>query len=376
MGKGGGSAPAAPDPAATAQAQGAVNKETAIAQAWLNNMNQNTPWGSLSYNQNGSSPDGTPRFESNINLSPEQQQILNNQNQQNIGLGNLANNYVGKIQDTFNKPFPGQGLAQMQNGIDYGSLGQTPQSADDFMNLANRTTDAMYSRLDPQFQKQESSLRTTLANQGIMPGSEAEKSAMGDFGQQKNDAYQQAIIAGQQQANTAFNQSLAGRQQGASELSSNANFMNNARQQGLNEQSYMRQMPINEYNALISGQQVQAPQFQASQGAGQMTPPNLQQLYQNQYQGQMNNYNSNQASNNNMMSGLFGLGSAIFSDIRLKTNIHKIGETPKGTNIYSYRYKGLPETHIGVLAQEIERTNPEAVVEINGFKAVRYFMVK
>lgn len=376
MGKGG-HAPSAPDPGATAAAQGAVNRETAISQAWLNNMNQYTPWGNLTYSQNGTGTDGTPRFESHTDLSPEQQQILNNQSQQQIGMGNIANGYVNRIQNTLNQSFPGQGLPDMQGKIDYSSLGQTPQSADDFSALADRTTNAMYSRLDPQFQKQESTLRTNLANQGIMPGSEAEKNAMNEFGQQKNDAYQQAVVAGQNQANTAFNQSLAGRQQGASELSSNANFMNNARQQGLNEQSYLRQLPINEYNALSSGQQVQAPQFQPSQGAGQMQAPNLAQMMQNQYQGQMGQYNANQAGQNNMMSGLFGLGSALIqSDRRLKTDIKKIGKTNKGINIYSYRYKGSGQPQIGVMAQEVEKVNPKAVSEINGFKAVNYAMVE
>jgi len=54
MGKGGGGSPAAPtppDPVATAQAQGAINRETAVAQARLNRTNEITPLGSRTYNE-------------------------------------------------------------------------------------------------------------------------------------------------------------------------------------------------------------------------------------------------------------------------------------------------------------------------------------
>lgn len=381
MGKGSSKQAAAQDPAATAAAQGAVNKETAVAQAWLNNVNQNTPYGNLSYTQNGTGTDGTPRFQSDVTLSPEQQQILNNQNQQQIGLGNLANGYVGKIGDTLNQPFPADGLSPMQNSINYGSLSQVPQSADDFMALGDKTTNAMYSRLNPQFDRQEQSIRTQLANQGVMPGSEAWKNEFNDFGQQKNDAYQQAVVAGQNQANTAFNQSLAGHQQGASELSSNANFQNNARQQGLTEQSFLRQMPINEYNALSSGTQVQSPQFAPSQGAGQMQAPNLAQLYQNQQNTQQAGLNANAASKNQATSNLFSLGGSlgsawIMSDKRLKKSIKKIGKTPSGFNVYEFKYIGGGIKQKGLMAQEIELIIPDAVIVMpNGFKAVNYAMV-
>ena len=66
-----------------------------------------------------------------------------------------------------------------------------------------------------------------------------------------------------------------------------------------------------------------------------------------------------------------GLGS-IFSDIRLKTNIKKIGITDGGLAIYIYNYKSGGPTHMGVMAQEVEINNPDAVSEVDGFKAVDY----
>ena len=46
------SVPAAPDPTTTANAQTASNQQTALYQAGLNDVNQNTPLGDISYNIN------------------------------------------------------------------------------------------------------------------------------------------------------------------------------------------------------------------------------------------------------------------------------------------------------------------------------------
>lgn len=67
-------------------------------------------------------------------------------------------------------------------------------------------------------------------------------------------------------------------------------------------------------------------------------------------------------------SALFG----IFSDERLKENIEPVGKMFDGTNVYRYNYKGDDVPRIGVMAQEVEKTRPDAVVEIGGFKAVDY----
>ena len=57
------SPPPQPDPVATAQAQGAVDKETAIAQAALNRINENTPYGSLTYTKGAVDPEtGIPAY--------------------------------------------------------------------------------------------------------------------------------------------------------------------------------------------------------------------------------------------------------------------------------------------------------------------------
>lgn len=72
----------------------------------------------------------------------------------------------------------------------------------------------------------------------------------------------------------------------------------------------------------------------------------------------------------------------IFSDKRLKINIVKIGQTSKGTNIYKWDWNELgkqlagDQLEVGVIAQEIQKTNPDAVsMHPSGFLTVDYLRV-
>ncbi len=70
-----------------------------------------------------------------------------------------------------------------------------------------------------------------------------------------------------------------------------------------------------------------------------------------------------------------GLGvgaAAAFSDERVKDDIQKVGKTFDGQNIYSFKFKGSPQTHMGLIAQEVEKKHPEAVGEVGGIKTVNY----
>ena len=59
------------------------------------------------------------------------------------------------------------------------------------------------------------------------------------------------------------------------------------------------------------------------------------------------------------------------SDIRIKENIEFDG-TWHGHNVYTYNFKGRTTRSRGVMAQEVEITRPDAVVEIEGIKHVNY----
>lgn len=60
------------------------------------------------------------------------------------------------------------------------------------------------------------------------------------------------------------------------------------------------------------------------------------------------------------------------SDMRLKTGIKPAGRDASGFRLYRYRYVwGGPEW-IGVMAQEVAETRPDAIVSVNGWLAVDY----
>jgi len=76
------------------------------------------------------------------------------------------------------------------------------------------------------------------------------------------------------------------------------------------------------------------------------------------------------------LPGLIGsLGSAAImaqSDIRVKENIIPEGTTWKGLSVYNYNYVGDATPRRGVMAQQVERMYPDAVVTIDGIKHVNY----
>ena len=156
--------------------------------------------------------------------------------------------------------------------------------------------------------------------------------------------------------------------------SQNFNQSTAARNQQIAEANQAQQQPLNILNALRTGAQVSSPQFNAAPQAN-VAGTNTAQITQNDYNNQLGLYNSQVGSNNQMMGGLFGLGaSAItkYSDRRLKTNIERIGTHPLGIGIYSYDYI-WGEHDIGVMADEVEKVKPEAVVDgPSGYKMVDY----
>lgn len=66
----------------------------------------------------------------------------------------------------------------------------------------------------------------------------------------------------------------------------------------------------------------------------------------------------------------------VLSDIRVKEEVRPVGKLYDGQPVFSYRYKGMPQTHIGLIAQKVEEAEPDAVMtlagELAGIKAVDY----
>lgn len=72
---------------------------------------------------------------------------------------------------------------------------------------------------------------------------------------------------------------------------------------------------------------------------------------------------------------LIGAGIAaagVLSDERAKRDISEIGSTHDGQPIYRYRYAGDPRMQIGLLAQDVAQTHPEAIGGLGGLMTVDY----
>ena len=140
-----------------------------------------------------------------------------------------------------------------------------------------------------------------------------------------------------------------------------AQFGNIAQQQALAQAIQGRQMPLNEITALMSGSQIQNPQFQAYSGSNIAAAP-IFGATQAQGQAAQNAYNQQVAQQNANTAGMYSLGGAAlsaFSDSRLKSNIVKVGNHPLGIGIYEYDIFGHRER--GVMAQELMQVMPDAV---------------
>jgi len=339
------SAPPAPDYTAAAKETAAGNLDAARANIAANRVNQVTPYGSLNYNISGADPYGNPTWTATQSLAPDQQKLLDIQNQLSIGTGELGQQGLGYVQNMISQPF------------DTSSLPSTG------FNAGQNYQDAYMQRLKPQIEQGREALSTQLANSGIPVGSEAYKRAMMTQGQKENDLLAAATTQG-------FGTGLA------------------ANQQGFNQLAYQRNEPINTLNAVRSGAQVQSPTFVNPAMQANTAGADLLGATQMGYNAQLGASNAQNAANNQMTQGLFSLGGAAlmspagtFSDIRTKENIMPIGIDRNGLTIYKYEYK--PEfkdhelaghgVHYGYMAQEVEQVYPYAVRTLNdGYKVVDY----
>ena len=368
--------PTPPNPQQVAQAQTQSNLQTATANAELNRVNTSTPYGSLNYNITGYNKDGTPIYGASVNLSPQQQQLYNLGTTGQIAEGNTALGMLSGVQG-LQKGFNASTLPGITSQVTNGA--NNPQAIQDAERAAFNTQEQF---LQPIQQQDQTKLDDQLRNQGLQPGSEAYNNAeqvlRNSQNQQTQSALNSAVTAGQGEQNTLYGQGIAG-----------ANLQNTSNAQALGQALQLRELPLNEFNALQSGSQVHQPNFPTTPSAN-VAPTDISSDIYNSYQGQLNTYAAQMGAQNSMNAGLFGLlgagvkGAFTLSDERAKKRIHKVGETPGGHNVYEYEYKeGFDEPfsfgkkHIGVMAQEAEKKQPHAVMRgPDGMRRVNYAEIR
>lgn len=315
-------------PQETSAAQTGTSVSTAIANAFLQNPSEIGPDGSTRMDQTGSysftdSYTGKsydiPTFTRTTNLSPAQQAIKAESDAAELNMGRLANQQSAKLQSYLNTP------------VDLSAANVERYVSDRFSDDFNR-----------QWGDQQGDFETQLANQGVRMGSSAYTRAMQDFSTQKANAYD--------------------------------NMVGNQFNTGLQALLTERNQPINEITALMSGSQVSMPQFMGA-NLSSIPTTDVAGIIQNYDQQRINQAQQKNALTGQVLGGLFGLGGKIIglSDERAKEDIHRIGETDNGLPIFTYRYKGDDKPQIGLIAQEVEKKNPDAVMtRPDGLKMVDY----
>ena len=84
------------------------------------------------------------------------------------------------------------------------------------------------------------------------------------------------------------------------------------------------------------------------------------------------NSSTSQGMGIGQIAGMAMSAMALMSDKRVKEGIEPVGKSFDGQTIYKFRYKGEPATHIGFMAQDVEKKHPGAVESHGGLKMVNY----
>ena len=215
--------------------------------------------------------------------------------------------------------------------------------------VRNATFELGKRQLEPEMKSQREALATQLANQGIPVNSEAYNSAMNRLERSQ----------GEQLTNLSLQSQL----------------------QGIQTAEAQRSARFNEISSLLGRSQVgTGASFGQMQGRYQgldlmgAEQANLNRLSA-EWQTSQQRKGMERAAKWQAAGSFIGGLSKAFSDISLKTNIEYEG-TKNNLQLYSFEYinnKYGKGRYIGVMAQDIEKTHPEAVsVSPEGYKMVDY----
>ena len=276
--------------------------------------------------------------------------------QQNAGIGGI-NQYANAAQPAYGAAM--QGTANAYQGFNAPNYQQGVQEyMNPFLQNAMGSTAAQMQNVNQQQQQQ-------LLGQGISAGA---------FGGDRGKVAQAALMNQQNLAlgNTLGNMASSGYQNAAQ------NYITGLGQQG----ALAGQMGALGAGAQTAG--LQGAQAQLGAGTlGQQTTQAGQSALYNQFQQQqaypfqVSQFLANIAEGTGALSGSTTTQTApqsFFSDARLKEDIKRVGTAHNGLPIYTFKYKGdnAEQTHIGYMAQDVEKVHPEAVGESHGYKTVDY----
>ena len=235
---------------------------------------------------------------------------------QNAGLGNTAlqQDYQNQLaSQTAQNAAIAQNYNQQMGMAQFGNEAQLNQFQAGLQNAALANS-ALQQNFGNQLSGQSAQNAAIAQNYNQQLG-------QAQFGNEAQLAQFNAALANAGLGNSAINQNfsnqLAGQTAQNAAIAQNYNqqlgqaqFGNTAQQQSLDQQLALRNQPLNQITGLMSGSQIQMPQFQGYQGANIAAAP-IYQGVQDTFQGQMDQYGIRQAAKNATTQGLMSMGGSI-----------------------------------------------------------------
>lgn len=398
MGKSAGSAPAAPDPVKTSQAQADAYIKSAKESSKLNNLAQYTPYGNITFDKD---EDGVP-IAQRVSLSPQQQAAFDAQTQLQGTLSNAAAQLASSVPTgPFGLPtnLPGyttgldlNGAPDYMYGLNMSNVPNAPGSGD-FSADRDSYQNAMFERgmslMRPEFESQQRATQQMLANRGLPITGEAYNGEMDRLNRSQNEQMARlsadALSAGAQEQSRMYGLGTDARSRAIAEQLQQGQVQQQARQGIISEElqnaqlaQQARQAMTNEallqYNAPAQGVATllgASPKTPTVQGGNIYTQgvqaPDVQGNIWNSYNAQLQSYNQRQQQNNSMWSGIGSiagsLGAALLSDKNKKQNVKPANSILKGVEkipVKSWQYKpgAVPgdsgQRHVGPMAQDFK----------------------
>jgi len=324
---GGSKAPPPPDYTGAAKATAEGNLEMARSATEANRPTQISPLGSVSwYNE-----PGTDQWVQDVQLDPTLEGSLRSQLDVQKYMSDLGTKYMGRVDQAYEDPFklPSE-MEEYQPGdmpeFDPSELGAMPELG---FGAVQGIQDAMMSRLTPDLQQRRALEEQKNAAMGITRGSDAWGDTQKVLGRTENDASQQALLGAMGAYDTITGRQLQGRGQRYGELSDQWTKQMQGRQQGaadyamrqqgrqqqIQEQAYLRSIPLNELNAILRGQNVNMPQFSSFAQQGQTGGPNLLGAADQQYQAALGQANASRAGGSALGSGIGAIAGGVLGSV-------------------------------------------------------------
>lgn len=150
--------PKVPDPTVTANSQFDLNKQAGTASQQGSMVNQTNPFGNLNYSQTGTSPDGTPLYTAKTSLDQSQQQLLDILNGTKTSAATGGQNLISGA--NYGAQQPGDVIGNATSGLVKDAMGK------------------QVAYLQPGFDYDSDRLDTKLKNQGFAPGEPGYDKAM------------------------------------------------------------------------------------------------------------------------------------------------------------------------------------------------------